>query len=193
LINFAPPGPTLYSGARRCNDERVSAIEDVACTTTGILSERQNPNPDESSIANGNQQQTADAAKFNVFEGVEGVTADRPVWYYTTTVATDNPTQPAFGVFRCNMRCHGVVMSTCFYMGNANRNLDQHMNVGAPNGTWCAGGQTQIAPITTGSAAPPEIQKLLADFGRDLVSGRLAEKAARAVRVASDAAQRRAQ
>jgi len=192
LINFAPAGPTLYSGARRCHDERVQSTEDVACTTTGLINERQNPNPDETSLSNGADQTTADTPKFNVFEGVEGVTADRPVWYYSTTVATDAPGQPAFGVFRCNLRCHGVVMSTCFYMGNANQNMDRHMNVGVPNGTWCAGGRTQIAPITIGSAAPPEIRKLLADFGRDLTSGRLVEATKHAVRVATDAAQRSA-
>jgi hypothetical protein len=63
-----------------------------------------------------------------------------------------------------------VVMSTCFYIGNANREV-RNMNVRSrdqfgnlASGTWCAGGRDQIAPISTGSAAPPEIQKLLADF-----------------------------
>jgi hypothetical protein len=126
--------------------------------------------------------------KPNVFEGVEGVTADRPVWYYTETIASDDVTQTPFGVFRCNLRCHGVVMSTCFYMGNANRSLNRNMNTNgtAQSDTWCAGGRDQIAPATLG-AAPPEIKKLLAEFGRDLASGRLATGAARGLQVAAEA------
>jgi hypothetical protein len=184
LINFAPPGPPVYTGVRRCDGAISSTQEDVPCDQNGI----QHPN----TLSTGG---TATIAKADVFDGVEGVTADRPVWYYTATVTTDDPTGTPVGVFRCNLRCHGVVMSTCFYMGNANRNVDRNMNFGSVGtaGTWCAGGQAQAAPIQTGSAAPPEIQKLLADFGRDLVSGRLADRARHAVRVASDAAQRHAQ
>lgn len=176
LINFAPAGPTIYSGERRCSDSGISVQEDVACTTSGLLSQRQNPNPG----FTGTDDPTS--AKADVFEGVEGVTADRPVWYYTSTVANDPipppPDPTPFGVFRCNLRCHGVVMSTCFYIGNADPGVIRDMNrTTAPNGlsndTWCAGGRQQIAPIAVGSA-PPEIKKLLAEFGRDLASGRLA-------------------
>lgn len=186
LINFAPPGPPIYTGVRRCDPDVTSTQEDVACTQNGI----QHPN-----ISNTGSD--VNVAKSNVFSaiesGVEGVTADRPVWYYTATVTTDDLTATPVGVFRCNLRCHGVVMSTCFYMGNANRDVIRNMNrqaVSGGSGTWCAGGTAQIAPIQTGSAAPPEIQKLLAEFGRGLTSGSLAESTKHAVRVASDAAQR---
>jgi hypothetical protein len=182
LINFAPPGPPVYSGGRRCDTSSAIPGEDVPCIEDNVT----DPNPNNTGTL------LATDPKSNVFSGVEGVTADRPVWYYTETDFNNDATTERYGVFRCNLRCHGVVMSTCFYMGNANRNLDKNMNVGVPNGTWCAGGQTQIAPITTGSAAPPEIQKLLADFGRDLTSGRLAEATKNAVRVATDTAQRSA-
>jgi hypothetical protein len=184
LINFAPAGPALYSGARRCDTSSGIPGEDVDC----VDNDNADPNPNTTGTL------LATDPKSNVFAatGVEGVTADRPVWYYTETDFNNDATTDRYGVFRCNLRCHGVVMSTCFYMGNANRNLDKNMNVGVPNGTWCAGGQTQIAPITTGSAAPPEIQKLLADFGRDLTSGSLAEATKNAVRVATETAQRSA-
>ncbi|MFZ5861465.1 MAG: cytochrome c3 family protein [Nitrospirota bacterium] len=173
LINFAPPGPSTYTGARRC-DENITG-GDVAC----IEGATANPNPSSTGT------ELSSDPKSNVFSGVEGVTADRPVWYYTETIGGDAPGQP-YGVFRCNLRCHGVVMSTCYYMGNANRNLNRQMNVGLPNGTWCAGGRDQIAPIGIGSAPPPEIQQLLAGFGQGLTSGRLEEAAKRAVRLASE-------
>ena len=82
-------------------------------------------------------------------------------------------------------------MSTCFYMGNANRTLTPNMNntpASDATGTWCAGGRQQIAPNVLGSA-PPEIKKLLAEFGRDLASGRLAEGATRALQTAARAHQ----
>jgi hypothetical protein len=190
LINFAPPGPGLYSGERSCDDAGISGAEDVPCTTTGYTqTQLQNPNPGLTGIND------PTFTKADVFEGVEGVTADRPVWYYTTTIATDDATQTPFGVFRCNLRCHGVVMSTCFYMGNANQNLDRNMNRTTPNGnqsdTWCAGGRQQIAPIAVGSAPKP-IQDLLTQFGRDLSPGRLAEDTKRAVQIAAQASERRA-
>ncbi len=182
LINFAPGGPALYSGERRCNDAGVSGAEDVPCSNTTFTTlEQTHPNPTNAGGA------FPTDVKPNVFEGVEGVTATLPVWYYTETLARDDLAAPPFGVFRCNLRCHGVVMSTCFYMGNANQGLDKNMNRTTPGGasgdTWCAGGRGQIAPITTGSAAPPEIQKLLAEFGRNLTSGRLAEETKRTVKL----------
>jgi hypothetical protein len=83
-----------------------------------------------------------------------------------------------YPVFRCNLRCHGVVMSTCFYIGNADRTLNRRMNRGTlPNGnqvdTWCAGGRDQIAPITVGSA-PPQIKQFLAQLGQGFLSGGIA-------------------
>jgi hypothetical protein len=189
LINFAPPGPTIYSGERKCDDARVSSTDDMPCTTAGFTpTQLANPNPQFTSSPASGQQQNADAAKANVFEGVEGVTADRPVWYYTETDFSDDGTPATYGVFRCNLRCHGVVMSTCFYMGNANENLIRNMNTNgtASSDTWCAGGRSQIAPDTLG-AAPPEIKKLLAEFGRDLASGRLATGAVTGLQAAANA------
>jgi hypothetical protein len=180
LINFAPPGPTLYSGEKKCDDTGVSpAVDDPPCDNTGFPTAlASDPNPGGTTL------------RLNTFEGVEGVTADRPVWYYTTTIATNDATNTPFGVFRCNLRCHGVVMSTCFYIGNADptRTVNRQMNApgGASAGTWCAGGREQRAPPTLG-AAPPDVKKLLAEFGRDLASGRLATGAARKVQVAADA------
>lgn len=188
LINFAPPGPGLYSGERRCDDAGISSAEDAPCTTTGYTqTQLQHPNP---GFTGTNDPAFA---KANVFEGVEGVTADRPVWYYTETDFGDDGTPQTYGVFRCNLRCHGVVMSTCFYMGNANRNLDRNMNrtLGNQSDTWCAGGRQQIAPIAVGSAPKP-IQDLLTQFGRDLSPGRLAEDTKRAVQIAAQASERRA-
>jgi hypothetical protein len=191
LINFAPPGPSIYTGERRCDDAVISSAEDVPCIVSNPpTNQEKNPNP-------GFTGQTPAFAKANVFEGVEGVTADRPVWYFTVTTANDPipppPDPTPFGVFRCNLRCHGVVMSTCFYMGNANETLNQNMNRTTPGGnasdTWCAGGRQQVAPIAVGSA-PPQIQKLLAEFGRDLASGRLANGSAGALRQAAADAHR---
>jgi len=74
-------------------------------------------------------------------------------------------------VFRCNMRCHGVVMSTCFYI--TDRSLDLAMNqarIRPQSATWCAGGLRQSPGIIFGSA-PPEIKRLLADLGKALVPG----------------------
>ena len=108
-----------------------------------------------------NPDQTSDLS--NVFTGVEGVTATLPVWYYQKDVKYDP------GVFRCNMRCHGVVMSTCFYI--TDRSLDREMNqprLNRQGGTWCAGGEAQQPGIIFGSA-PPEIKRFLADLGKALV------------------------
>jgi len=99
---------------------------------------------------------------------VEGVTATLPVWYYQSNATKYNP-----GVFRCNLRCHGVVMSTCFYI--TDRSVDLAMNQGRSRplnqgATWCAGGIQQSPGIIFGSA-PPEIKRLLADLGKALVPG----------------------
>jgi hypothetical protein len=138
-----------------------------------------NPNPN----ATGDEPQLGvpPTPKSNVFQGVEGVTADRPVWYYTETVSND-PIEGAtpYPVFRCNLRCHGVVMSTCFYIGNAVPSSNRKMNRGTPGGnqadTWCAGGREQIAPITVGSA-PPEIKQFLAQLGQGFLSSGIAAEA----------------
>jgi hypothetical protein len=192
LINFAPPGPTLYSGEKRCDDARVLTAEDVACTT-GVftLDQRRNPNPRLSGSNQTDPQTYADTPKANVFEAVEGVTATLPVWYYTLTESTDDgaaPPRPQFPVFRCNLRCHGVVMSTCFYIGNADptRTINKRMNVDNLGGTdtWCAGGVQQIAPISVGSA-PQQIKEFLAQFNT-LTSGKLAEETRRTVELAAE-------
>ncbi len=153
LINFAPGGPTLYSGERPCAD---ALGGDAPCS----LPANTNPNPEDTD------------ARYNVFDGVEGVTSDRPVWYYQKTTATD--TGNTFGVFRCNLRCHGVVMSTCYYI--TDRTLNENMN--GPLGgaaTWCAGGQAQQGPITFG-AVPPTIKEFLAGLGQALTPPELAAR-----------------
>lgn len=187
LINFAPPNPGIYSGEKRCDDSGISTAEDVTCTTGSgfTLDQRRNPNPQYVGLT--------DPAfpKPNVFEAVEGVTADRPVWYYTLTESTDDTApRPQFPVFRCNLRCHGVVMSTCFYIGNASPSVDKRMNrttfpAGSGSDTWCAGGQQQIAPIAVGSA-PQQIKEFLAQFGNGIGPGSLAEETKRAVQVATE-------
>jgi hypothetical protein len=150
LINFAPGGPTNYSGERKCNEvpEPGDRLTDpanlaVSCPSVGPVGD---PNP-----GNANTQ-------VNVFEGVEGVTADRPVWYYDASVTPRR--------FRCNLRCHGVVMATCFYVTTSDPNYQNPppsdpnfaMN---PGQGWCAGGQEQRARINFG-AIPQEIKELVA-------------------------------
>lgn len=155
LINFAPGGPTNYSGEKRCDDdsERANFIPgpgfgqdrndpDSPCDGyPGI-----DPNPDQASI------------RYDIFEGVEGVTAEKPVWYYDASVTPRR--------FRCNLRCHGVVMSTCFYVTTSDPSYQNPppsdpnfaMN---PSQGWCAGGQGQRANINFG-ALPPEVKELVA-------------------------------
>ncbi len=187
LINFSPPGPTIYAGEKRCDAAGISGAEDVPCTTGSgfTLDQRKNPNPQFVGIT--------DPAfpKPDVFEGVEGVTATLPVWYYTLTESTDDPLpRTSFPVFRCNLRCHGVVMSTCFYIGNSSPSANKRMNrttfpAGGASDTWCAGGQQQIAPIAVGSA-PQQIKDFLAQFTGGLPSGNLTEETQRAVQVAAE-------
>jgi hypothetical protein len=180
LINFAPGGPSAYSGEARCDDpgsgtpgapgtsrtdpetgELVPiqpAGADVQCSGSDP-----DPNPESSGTADPNNP------KSNVFFGVEGVTATLPVWYYQKDAKYDP------GVFRCNLRCHGVVMSTCFYI--TDRSLALGMNQARnrslnQSATWCAGGSEQSPGIIFGSA-PPEIKRLLADLGKALVPGGL--------------------
>jgi hypothetical protein len=156
LINFAPGGPLpLYSGERTCADDTPLVADDPACGPGP-----QDPNP------------TLTDARINVFDGVEGVTSDRPVWYYQKTTATD--TLNTFGVFRCNLRCHGVVMSTCYYI--TDRTIDENMNGPLTSGaaTWCAGGQQQSA-ITFG-AVPPAVKEFLAGLGQALTPPELATR-----------------
>jgi hypothetical protein len=168
LINFAPGGP-IYTGEKRCDDTTGETVvqtiptysggADVACSGATA-----NPNP---GLSTGVEPQPGVpiVPNPNVFEGVEGVTATKPVWYYHTTIATDDLTQTPFPVFRCNLRCHGVVMSTCFYIGNATPSANRRMN--NEFSTWCAGGRQQIAPVTFG-AVPPAIRQFLADVERSL-------------------------
>ncbi len=171
LINFAPGGPSAYSGEKECQDigggtpGSPGPIEidpvtgepippdpvgsDPPCTGSDP-----DPNPESTNL------------RTNVFTGVEGVTATLPVWYYQKDVKY-NP-----GAFRCNLRCHGVVMSTCFYITNTDPSappLNLDMNQAR---TWCAGGRQQSPGILFGSA-PPEIKRLLADLGKALVPGGL--------------------
>jgi hypothetical protein len=146
LINFAPGGPSNnYGGERRCDDPSEASGADSDCqsfTFTGT-----DPNPDSA------------PSRLDIFEGVEGVTADRPVWYYDASVGPPR--------FRCNLRCHGVVMSTCFYRTttdpNYNPNQDPAMN---PGSGWCAGGNNQEAPIQFG-VLPPEVQDLVAKMEKE--------------------------
>ena len=75
----------------------------------------------------------------DIFLGVEGVTADFPVWYYDADGAgVGNP------AFRCNLRCHGVVMATCFYKAELG-------GVVSPGFFWCAGGTEQRASSSSGA------------------------------------------
>ena len=137
LINFAPGGPTNYSGERKCNEDPEAPGADASCAG----SPAGDPNP-------GNV-----TTRFDVFAGVEGVTAQMPVWYYDASVS------PAR--IRCNMRCHGVVMSTCFYI--TDRTVDKDMNIGQ---NWCAGGQSQRPQINFG-AIPEEVRDLVAKLGQE--------------------------
>jgi hypothetical protein len=140
LINFAPGGPSNYTGERRCDDPVEASGAEVSCAG----SPSGDPNP--SSVGNVN-------LRYNIFEGVEGVTADGPVWYYDASIYPPR--------FRCNLRCHGVVMSTCFYITDKNVNKD--MNIGQ---NWCAGGQGQQTPITFG-AIPTEARDLVAKLEKE--------------------------
>ncbi len=144
LINFAPGGPTNYSGEHRCDDSSEASGADSPC---GSFTPGTDPNPNQG------------ASRLNIFEGVEGVTADRPVWYYDASVSPPR--------FRCNLRCHGVVMSTCFYRTttdpNYNPALDPAMSLAQG---WCAGGRSQEAPIQFG-ALPPEVKDLVAKMEKD--------------------------
>ncbi len=146
LISFAPGGPTNYSSDHRCNDASETSGADSPCGPY-TFSAGTDPNPGSA------------ASRLNIFEGVEGVTADRPVWYYDASV-----TPPRF---RCNLRCHGVVMSTCFYRTttdpNYNPSDDPAMN---PGTGWCAGGREQNAPIQFG-ALPSEVKDLVAKMEKD--------------------------
>ncbi len=159
LINFAPAGPTTnYGGERKCNDPGPAEVSDgtppdpdspcVLFTAPGT-----DVNPD--SVVN----------RLDIFAGVEGVTAERPVWYYDASVSPPR--------FRCNLRCHGVVMSTCFYITTTTpgypNGFDKTMNPGAANQAssgWCAGGREQQAPIGFG-ALPQEVKDLVAKMGND--------------------------
>jgi len=155
LINFAPGGPTTYTGERRCEEgpEPSDRNADFFNQVVG------NPCPQDETLS-GDPNPGVGSSR-NIFEGVEGVTADRPVWYFD---ASFNPPR-----FRCNLRCHGVVMSTCFYVttttpGYPAFDPNFSMNLGSPNSpasAWCAGGQEQRARINFGSL-PPEIKELVA-------------------------------
>jgi predicted CXXCH cytochrome family protein len=150
LINFAPGGPTNYGGERKCDDSAEGSGADTPCVQF-------TPGP-----ADPNLDSVTVATRYNIFEGVEGVTADRPVWYFD---ASFNPPR-----FRCNLRCHGVVMSTCFYITTTTPGYsDMTMNPGAANDAntgWCAGGRTQQAPINFG-ALPPEVKDLMAKMEKE--------------------------
>jgi hypothetical protein len=155
LINFAPGGPSVYTGEKRCDDlTGETGVVDVACSGANA-----NPNP----RLTGEDDPTI--VKANVFEGVEGVTADKPVWYYSLTASNDPPEDPTpYPVLRCNLRCHGVVMSTCFYI--TDRTISRRMNnPGNELSTWCAGGKQQVAPVRVGFA-PPEIKDFLAGIAK---------------------------
>ncbi len=159
LINFAPGGPAVYRGEEKCDSVDATALVDVACSGANA-----NPNPGSTGGAN------PTPAKANVFEGVEGVTADKPVWYYSRTTSNlSTEDQTPYPVIRCNLRCHGVVMSTCFYI--TDRTIVRKMNNSDPTGlssglnTWCAGGRDQQAPIPVGFA-PPEIKEFLAGIAK---------------------------
>ena len=87
--------------------------------------------------------------------GVEGVTAPLPVWYFDGS-ATSGVGDA--GRFRCNMRCHGVVMATCHYRA-VNSLLDPvNLSVGNEAGgdptAWCSGGITQESCIQADQTQP---------------------------------------
>ncbi|MGH7272911.1 MAG: hypothetical protein ACREIQ_00420, partial [Nitrospiria bacterium] len=146
LINFAPGGPSTYSGERRCDDPAEAAGADIGCAGNPSDGPDPDPYPDDPNPGNVN-------TRYNIFEGVEGVTAQMPVWYYDASVT------PAR--MRCNLRCHGVVMSTCFYI--TDKTINKDMNIGQ---NWCAGGQQQRANITFG-AIPAEVKDLVAKLGKE--------------------------
>jgi hypothetical protein len=147
LIDFAPAGPTSYSGELRCDEAQAIPGADVnqkgdPCPPYTFSTT--DPNPDRA------------AEQVNIFEGVEGVTADRPVWYYDASIYPPR--------FRCNLRCHGVVMSTCFYI--TDRDIAASATQMNPGSGWCAGGLGQVAPITFG-ALPPEVKDLMAKMEKE--------------------------
>jgi hypothetical protein len=117
LINFSVAGPTVHTG-----HHPVTVDGYVPC--------------------NGNELECKDWFK----DSVEGVTAPYPVWYYDSTdqpVPSDNAGS-TMQAFRCNLRCHGVVMATCFYKPSGSIYV-------SPGQFWCAGGIVQAPTASPGT------------------------------------------
>ncbi|MBI3621427.1 MAG: hypothetical protein HY208_04490, partial [Nitrospirae bacterium] len=114
LLNFSPPGPNVHTGHK--------SVSAGGCVTGG---------PTFANHDVGTNTQCSDE-----FAGVEGVTAPYAVWYYDKSNTSINPQTD---VFRCNLRCHGVVMATCFYRPDG---LGPGADV-SPGNFWCAGGDDQ--------------------------------------------------
>jgi hypothetical protein len=132
LINFSIGGPTAHKG-----HNPVTVSGSIPCVTESFSG---------SSTVN-------DAAVCLDWyqQSVEGVTAPNPVWYYDSDSSPG--TNNGYHAFRCNLRCHGVVMATCFYRpeyvesvidGGAAENV-------SPGEFWCAGGQAQRASTDPGA------------------------------------------
>ncbi|MEW6325591.1 MAG: hypothetical protein AB1515_09430, partial [Nitrospirota bacterium] len=89
------------------------------------------------------------------WDGVEGVTAPFPVWYFdgTATAGVGD-----VGRFRCNLRCHGVVMATCHYRAVDSSLNPASLRVGNEGGgdptAWCSGGIEQASCTQTDLGQP---------------------------------------
>jgi hypothetical protein len=125
LLNFSPPGPNIHTGHK--------SVSAGGCVTTTPAANDTNVN-NPTGTYNSCQDQ---------FQGVEGVTAPYAVWYYDKSSLAGNPQTD---VFRCNLRCHGVVMATCFYRPDS---LGPGADV-SPGNFWCAGGDDQRPRSTFG-------------------------------------------
>jgi len=129
LLNFSIGGPTVHKG-----HEPVT------------LSDGSVPCVQETPIAGYNTVNDSAACPDWYQQAIEGVTAPNPVWYYDSDSSPNidpGVTNLGFDAFRCNLRCHGVVMATCFYRPESIAGGNQE-NV-SPGQFWCAGGQAQRA------------------------------------------------
>ena len=129
LINFSIGGPTTHTGHQ------------PVTVSNGSIPCIQEPFGSSGAVNDPN-------ACFDWYQqSIEGVTAPYPVWYYDgdSSVFQNN----GLNAFRCNLRCHGVVMATCFYRplsisGSTGENV-------SPGDFWCAGGQAQRASQDSGA------------------------------------------
>lgn len=93
------------------------------------------PPDDEDGIPDG----VVDTHLINFAPGVvEGHTGIKPRWFYETQDFGGTP----YKLFRCDLKCHGVTMSTCHYKPSPSfpQELDKGGEPGStPGSRWCAG------------------------------------------------------